>query len=308
MNRIERTVALAGALLFAATTACAAPNVFEGSASITGLKVEVIDLRPDDGVAAGFMGGKSVLSGNASWMTDVRGGFYDPLDYFEGTEVTQVNTKQAIKDVFGGPDFKFSVADNAASFGRQGGDYAAELAVQATSLVANGYTLAPTGHFSAEALVTTQSWVLKAGTEVRISGGLDLLIRNDASQFEGDLLSDHWNALQRASASAAFGLSVLGDATGVIVGPSEIARTVDTWLMAADEPFNQSRSEAFELVARNLGTTDVILNSRLLVSSRFTMASAIPEPSSWALMLAGLGLVSMVARRRQATPASSKAN
>lgn len=301
MNRIERAVALAGALLFAATTACAAPNVFEGSASITGLKVEVIDLRPDDGVAAGFLGGKSVLSGNASWMTNVIGGFYDPsLDYVESFEVTQVNTKQAIKDVFGGPDFKFNVADNAASFGRQGGDYAAELAVQATSLVTTEYALAPTGHFSAEALVTTQSWVLKAGTEVRISGGLDLLIRNDASQFEGDLLSGHWNASQRASATAAFGLSVLGDATGVIVGPSEIARTVDTWLMAANEPFDQSRSEAFELVARNLGTTDVILNSRLLVSSRFTMASAIPEPTTWALMLSGLALAGLSARRRQA--------
>lgn len=300
MNRIERTVALAGALLFAATSACAAPNVFEGSASITGLKVEVIDLRPDDGVAAGFMGGKSVLSGNASWMTNVIGAFYYPLDYIEGSQVAQVNTRQAIKDVFGGPDFKFNVPDNSASFGRQGGDYAAELAVQATSLVGNGFTAVPTGHFSAEALVTTQSWVLKAGTEVRISGGLGLMIRNDASQFEGDLLSGHWNALQRASASAAFGLSVLGDATGVIVGPSEISRTVDTWLMEANAPFDQSRSEAFELVARNLGTTDVILNSRLFVSSRFTMASAIPEPSTWALMFSGLALAGLSARRRQA--------
>lgn len=300
MIRIERSAALAASLLLLAGSAFAAPNLFEGRASITELKVEVTDLRPDDGIAAGFLAGKSVISGSASAASDVI--LYDtwPALLTDGGSVySSVKTNQAIKDVFGGPDFKFGLSDNAASFGRSGGEYTAELGVQASSLVEYSANYGPTGELISGVQISTQSWVLKPGTEVRISGFFDLLIRNDLSQVTDDLL-DRYGLNQQAQSGAYMSLSVVGDAVGVLVGPSVVSRMVDSGVLFIDQQIDQSLSESFELVARNTGNTDVILNSQLSFSTRYTAAVMVPEPSTWALMLSGLALAGLFARRRQA--------
>jgi PEP-CTERM motif len=300
MIRIERSAALAASLLLVAGSAFAAPNLFEGRASITDLKFEVTDLRPDDGVAAGFLAGKSRISGSASYAADmVVVDTWPGLFAQEGYVVSQVKTDQAIKDVSGGPDFKFGLSDNAASFGRSGGEYVAELGVRGSALLDNSFNYGPSAELIAGATITTQSWVLKPGTEVRISGIFDLLIRNDLSQATGGLL-DGLGTLQQASSGAFISLSVVGDAAGVLVGPSTVSRTVDSGVLFIDQQVDQSLNEGFELVARNTGNTDVILNSQLAFGTRYTAAVPVPEPSAWALMLAGVALAGLSARRRRA--------
>lgn len=300
MIRIERSAALAASLLLVAGSAFAAPNLFEGRASITDLQFEVTDLRPDDGVAAGFLAGKSLISGRASYAADmVVGDIWPGLFTQEGYVVSQVKTDQAIKGVFGGPDFKFGLPDNAASFGRNGGEYTAEVGVQASTLLENSFRYGPSAELIAGAQITTQSWVLKAGTEVRISGVFDLLIRNDLSQLSG-LSSGFHGPYQHASSGATMSLSVVGDATDVLIGPSAVSKYVDSGVLLIEEQIDQSLNESFELVARNTGTTDVILNSQLAFSTHYTAAVMVPEPSTWALMLSGLALAGLSTRRRQA--------
>lgn len=301
MIRIERSAALAASLFFAVTSTVAAPNLFEGKASITNLKVEVSDLRPDDGVAAGFLAGKSVISGGASYATDVFAvETWPDLITQDGYFVSQVTTNQAIKDVFGGPNFKFDLPDNTASFGRSGGEYKAELGVQASALLDHSYNYGPSAEVIAGAQITTQSWVLKPGTEVRISGVFDLMIRNDLSQVTG-ALRDAYGLQVQASSGAIMSLSVVGDATDVLIGPSSVSGQVVTDVLWIDQQFDQSLNESFELLARNTGNTDVIINSRLAFGGRFTAAGMVPEPSTWAMLLAGLALTGVFARRRHAT-------
>jgi PEP-CTERM motif len=141
--------------------------------------------------------------------------------------------------------------------------------------------------------------VLKPGTEVRISGIFDLLIRNDLSQVTGGLLGG-FGSLQQASSSAFMSLSVVGDDAGVLIGTSQVSRFVDSGVLSIDQQIDQSLNESFELVARNTGNSDVIINSQLSFGSRYTAAVMVPEPSTWALLLAGLGLMGVSARRRQA--------
>lgn len=300
MIRIERSAALAASLLLVAGSAFAAPNLFEGRASITDLKFEVTDLRPDDGVAAGFLAGKSRISGGATYAADMVAVDTWPMLFTqEGHVVSEVKTDQAIKDFFGGPDFKFGLPDNAASFGRNGGEYTAELGVQGSALLDNSFSYGPSAELVAGAQITTQSWVLKPGTEVRISGIFDLLIRNDLSQVTGDLLGG-FGSLQQASSGAFMSLSVVGDDAGVLIGTSQVSRFVDSGVLSIDQQIDQSLNESFELVARNTGNTDVIINSQLSFGSRYTAAAMVPEPSTWALLLSGLALAGLSARRRQA--------
>ncbi len=305
MIRFAQTTVLAAALLVATGSAHAAPNLFEAKASISNLKVEVIDLRPQDGVAAAFLPGKSAIKGEAEWSN----GFYlfdiwPTIQKDDGSVVVNVQTQQGLKDVIGGPDFQFSLPDSQASFGRSGGTYTASLAVQGLSLLENShFDSRPTGEFLAGATISTRSWVLKPGTEVRISGVFDLAMSNDLGQLTGDLGGySGWpfGPLQEASSGAFMSLSVVGDATGVIIGPSSASRLISSDVLLMSDKIDQSLIDGFVLVARNTGDADVILNSEIAFGSRFTVATAVPEPSTWALMLTGLGLMGVFARRRRA--------
>lgn len=305
MIRSTQRAARAAALSLVAASAHAAPNLFEAHAAITDLKFEVIDLRPDDGVAAAFLPGKNVIGGTAQWSTDVYAGSGWPWPVLEladsGSEVTKVSTRQSIKDAVGGPDFAFRLPDNQARFGRSAGEYTASLAIQGSSLLESGSYL-PNGDFSSVMSITTQSWVLKAGTEVRISGVFDLHMHNDVSQLTGDLggfEDSPFGPWQQALASANMSLSVVGGASGVIVGPSGASSLLDTGVLLLTDQIGNGRSDDFVLIARNTGDTDVLINSTFGMGSRLTVAGAVPEPSSVALLFVGMSFMAWYVRRRK---------
>lgn len=303
MIRFAPQAALAAALSAVAMSAQAAPNLFEGQASISELSIEVIDLRPDDGVAAAFVSGKHTLKGSTSTtlepFLDLMFGVIDP-----GYPLASTSTQQVIKQVIGGPDFQFRVPDAQTGFGRISGDYTVNVVAPLAEVLGPDFITYPQPGmgFDAGMSINTQSWVLKAGTEVRVSGVLDLSMRNDLTQlppyfFDGSLW---FFPNQYAKVDASLGFTVVGgNAADVFVGASSAHAGFNTGVLELSQQIDQSLSESFVLVARNLGTTDVVLNSSLGLSAQYLVATPpVPEPSSVALMFAGLGWMGWRLRRK----------
>lgn len=296
MTRFAPNALLTAALSAVALSAQAAPNLFEGQATISEMSIEVIDLRPDDGVIAAFLPGKHTLAGSTHTNLEP---YLDPWEGLidAGHPVASTTTQQALKQVIGGPDFQFRLPDAQTGFGRLSGDYTATVAVQGAELLGDPLMIG----FDAGMSVRTQSWVLKPGTEVRISGVFDLSMRNDLTQVTPDLLPDNdWFVpYQYADVGAHMTFSVVGgDPAGVFVGPSTASARLHTDVLEITQQIDQSQSDHFVLVARNLGTTDVVLNSDFGVNARFLASTPIPEPSSVALVFAGLGLMGSRLRRK----------
>lgn len=302
MIRFAPQVALATALSAVAMSAQAAPNLFEGQASISGLSIQVIDLRPDDGVAAAFVPGKHTLTGSTSLKSEP---YLYPGDgvIYEGDPIAGTTTNQALKNLIGGPDFQFRLPEAQASFGRTSGDYTVNVVAPVAEVLGPDFLTYPQlgRGFDAHMAINSQSWVLKAGTEVRISGVFDLSMLSDPTQlpsylFDGSLW---FFPYQYAKVDASLGFTVVGgDAANVFVGASSAHAGFNSDVVDLSEQIDQSLSESFVLVARNLGTSDVVLNSSLDLKAQYLVATPIPEPSSVALVFAGLGLMSWRLRRK----------
>lgn len=304
MIRFVPQAALVAALSVVAASAQAAPNLFEGQASISELSIEVIDLRPDDGVAAAFVSGKHTLTGSTRRTVEpILDPWFGVLD--DGYPLAGTSTQQGIKQLIGGPDFQFRVPDSQTGFGRTAGDYTANVVAPLDKVLGPDFITYPQPGMGVNAgmSIKTQSWVLKAGTEVHISGVIDLSMRNDLTQlppyfFDGSLW---FFPNQYAKVDASLGFTVVGgNAADVFVGASSAHAGFNTGVLELSQQIDESVSESFVLVARNLGTTDVVLNSSLGLSAQYLVATPIPEPSSAALVFAGLGLMGAFARRRQA--------
>ncbi len=302
MIRFAPQAVLVATLSVVVASAQAAPNLFEGQASISELSIEVIDLRPDDGVAAAFVSGKHTLTGSTSTTLEpFLAPSYGVVD--AGYPLAGTSTQQGIKQLIGGPDFQFRVPDSQTGFGRTVGDYTVNVVaplaeVLGPDLITNPQ---PGMGFDAGMSIKTQSWVLKAGTEVHISGVIDLSMRNDLTQlppyfFDGSLW---FFPYQYAKVDASLGFTVVGgNAVDVFVGASSAHAEFNTGVLELSQQIDESLSESFVLVARNLGTTDVVLNSSLDLKAQYLVATPIPEPSSVALVLAGLGFMGWRVRRR----------
>jgi len=65
-----------------------------------------------------------------------------------------------------------------------------------------------------------------------------------------------------------------------------------------DDLASDTDSQSFELVFRNLGTTDLQVSSNFHVSSVLRVVGVVPEPGSVALLVAGLGLMGWRTRHR----------
>ena len=297
MNRTVKQTVLGLACTFSAVTAQAAPNLFEGQASIRNLAVEVIDLRPEDGIAPAFVAGKHQVEGSAKWL---EGGFLHSGFGWEGDiEIASTQTQQGLKGIFGGADFQLQLPDGLATFGRTNGDYAAQISVNA-NVIGNDPHFDPGFTYRADMKISTQSWLLKPGTEVRISGKFDLSMLNDLTQLSPDSFPKIDFLWQQAELGATMNLRVVGGGDGVIVGPGSVSSNILTNVLPSNEALTGDRMQSFMLVARNTGNQDVTLQSDFSVRAKYQFAVPVPEPSTWALMLSGLALACLSARRRQA--------
>lgn len=290
----------------------------QSSAGITNLHFEYSDIRPDDGIAASL-----AIKSAQSISGFVTGGPSTATTSAGFSESSSVGSRGHLLD---NRAFDVALVNNEATFVKQAGSIVANLAVQASTFGKSTYDTTTTlglGEQTAGGGAFASRFddgrgialTLGAGTELKISGSLfsslslntdsvigltkghELLVsaNNDVSVSLGPSWETYWT-------------EDLRDVLGGGRYPSEriyqsVQRTVSPLGSGPDSAASASDSRTFEFVARNTRDTAVTiyLNASLSTSGEWRSANAapVPEPSTWAMLLAGLGLTGIFARRRQ---------
>lgn len=272
MNRIL------GRTLCALVWACSSPVHAEvtASAQASGLALSVVDLRPDDGTAPAisFVGGRSFLQSTAEFSglpgRDATLWGTGPFADLQATlTLGTVRTRVFVDDGGGSAPWSEAVLHaegdiaDAANTNR-----AFSSSVLSHRVIPGEANLFLSPHTQLEVTVTA---VLSAA---KTSGPFI-----DGDEFEV------------AVASATLGLS----------GPGfDNSQTASINLSIYDPAQSQSRTTTFSVFARN--NTDqpmpLYFHLRAAVDGRSTV-SAVPEPATWAMCAAGLGIVMLRRPRRR---------
>lgn len=285
--------------------------VIQASSGITNLRLEYSDLRPDDGIAASL----TIMSPRGTSAV-VTGGV------FGTSETSSMATRGHILD---GKSYEIALVNNEATFTKGAGSVVANLAVQASTIGKSTYVTTMEewgeqtvggGNFASRLEdVYGLALTLGAGTELKISGSLFSNLRLNTDSVVG--LTQGQEILVAASNSVSISLQPkdyfyedLRDVLGGGRYPFEeirqsVEQTVSPLGSGPDNAASASDSRSFEFVARNSRDTavTVYLFGRINSAAYWESANAnlpVPEPTTWALMLSGLGLAGLSARRRQA--------
>lgn len=280
-----KTLTLAATLATApAFAAVPASHNFSSRVSVTGMSYELIDLRPDDGIAAAatFIDGMSATSVELMY-----GGKFAGENHFTTTPLS--------------PSFSSHMAP--------GGSGAAAAAGMGTGLslfaMGSGSRL---GSKSRGALTAFEvsSWSTSHGLHVMLAPGTEM---RWTGSFEMQASADKWWG-SRWSQSAGAQLDIYHRAAG---DPDPVGQTFYVAAFANPHLGEQQSQESgsFTFSHVNTGTdwanyTAAVRASTLggynSLRAEIGGVAPIPEPSTYALMAAGLGAVGFVARRRKATP------
>lgn len=288
--------ALAFTAMFASQAAFAAgPIVATATVSVSNLQIQMTDFRPDDGIAAGG----TWQEAGTGWMTgyccNTAGHrYYDEIQY--GDRFIDVTPRALSR-----PSDIVSVnrtADGAqASFTLYGED---------APLIQYGGKWDPSSAPSAHVFYNGYGFRLSInpGTEITLTG----VSTADASM---NLLNDKANrrvvgVLDTAARFEMFpwdsrqGIEVLAKPESQSAFPGgSIAQTKSGQSLSGDSELHESGS--FTYVLRNTSQGVRTVGFDLYVRAYFTEYSLpVPEPTTWTLMLSGLALAGLSARRRQA--------
>lgn len=293
MNLINKPLLLA-TLGMVTLVPAQAGTVFSGNAQLSNLAISVVDLRPDDGIDAAMLATSphGLLAETTWWGRDNDG-------WMTSTKVLQTASvkRPASKSIFDGSPIDIELSSGQGSVSRSNNTLRAQLEVDTASvndplLTGNGTEL------SSRFEVSTGSWSLRPGTEVHVTGQLDASTQWDLSGLNTTI------SKYAGSSTAYIYFDSVGPApAGAFDGPVSNRAVVYTELYSNTNwspVTNETDSRSFELVFRNLGTTDMQVTSGFFVRSSLEVAGVVPEPSTWAMGLAGLGLMGAFARRRQA--------
>lgn len=290
--------------------------VIQGSVGINNVRYQVSDIRPEDGIAASLaIKSPQNTSGTVTGQiisTSTTRGEYDASVVSTGSHLLDTRT------------YEVALPNNEAVFVKQPDGILATLAVLPSTFGKSSYETQPDGWWSEPSIVGGGFFnsrfddgkgialTLGAGTELRISGELfsELHLNTDAvvGLTKGqDLLVTAGNSayvyLAREWDSGVDLSDVLVGNSGASLGQS-VERTVTPFGSGPDDAANAFERQSFELVARNTRDTSVTLYLYTSMYVGGTWGSAnlapVPEPSTWALVFAGLALMGVFARRRQA--------
>lgn len=290
--------------------------VIQGSVGVTHVRYQVSDIRPEDGIAASLaIKSPSNPSGTVTGRitsTSTTRGEYDESVVSTGSHLLDTRT------------YEVALPNNEAVFVKQPDGILATLAVLPSTFGKSSYETQTDGWWDEQTILGGGSFnsrfddgkgialTLGAGTELRISGELfsELHLNTDAvvGLTKGqDLLVTAGNSahvyLDREWDSGVDLSDVLVGNSGASLGQS-VKRTVTPFGSGPDDAANAFERQSFELVARNTRDTSVTvyLYTSMYVGGSWQSANfaPIPEPSTWALMLAGVAFAGLSARRRQA--------
>lgn len=318
-HRLILALSLAGLSSFAQATV-----VGQATASVSNYSFSVKDLAPADGITPSFTvrhpwsydtttsvlkytetasGGLNILESDNSY--DRRNGSTSfnlfnqkPLaaDLPSGdghVEINRSGLSAAVvlnSDDFIGADYQLS------RYGDWLNDYARAMMVGGTQV-------------KADASGGYERWVLSPGSEVTVSGTIRLQASVNAAALTGLTPGDEVLAAAMATAQPIFysnysiwdNVEIIKNLPGnnsyVVLKAQE--RASDALGSLGRDQAEALLEQSFSYTIRNLRDTEVDMYFGLSVMAR-AGAAPIPEPSSWAMLLAGVGLTGLFARRRQA--------
>lgn len=297
---------LARTALFAASLAAAAGPVFAdagGTATFGNLRVTLIDLNPNDGIAASitflpdtrkFYDGASVKGEAKSWID--QGSFAD------------VHDEKVLKTAaWGSANIGGAAHTDTASM--SGSVTASADGTGFNALSVTGSALATPGHLSyfygtANVPGTNlRNFTLSANTQVVFSVDAAMSVSTDVAAAPGELrFEQSW---------ARMGLYVSGLAgDGVTELVDDQWRSISVGLPGDAIPSGGSDSWSGVISSSfsNLSghsTGGGFWGYGAIEGGSYLMAAPVPEPATYGMLLGGLGLVGVVARRRRSKQACS---
>lgn len=292
---------IAAACLIAATSTVSANSY--GSISISNISVTLIDLDPADGIAASifflpdtvkYAGGayiEGVAQTGQAFGTDP-GNKYDSF-YRSGAWASSNVSKTVHSDL---------ATASASVTGSATGAGFTELSLSGSALSSSTQG----AYFLVEAkvpgaLFDEKEFVLSANTKVVFSFDAALSVNTNIGHVPGAANSESAMAevLLYTAGLAPDGVSLIEDLQG---------RKVDIAYQDGDPPGGAADSWSGVMSASFSNVSDASAEGVFgahAETTGFSVISAVPEPSTWGMLLAGLGMLGGVARRRRAAHPTS---
>lgn len=293
-------IALASVLAMSAQVAWAQATISSASAYISNLSYRLVDLDPDDGIAPGVVFGQNP----GSWIPpDITGHFsYGP-----------VNSSADGYEIRGNAPFRILETNplyTDRAIGYEGGQIKAiyaedKFGFEQTQIKEQGLSK------GAPQWVNPNEGLFKTGFQASFFMWTDYyLTPNTALIIEGDLVQN-----VQIDALALTNDPALLDALTGVRGHSEITFSVDNFSSTVDTDFvvddlggltttttlGAFASKFWSIERRNTSSGHQWNSLYFNFAGKTTAVGVVPEPSTWAMLLAGLGLTGVFARRRHAT-------
>jgi len=264
MKRIASAVALGSAALIA-TQATAATLTSQASADFRNVQLSVIDLTPNDGVAAGYT--VKQLGGNDN--LDVWGGTHYATDDLQEHRITDLSAF----------DFTAAQAQLQGNIKGAGGIGDLHSAISYTSAAGNAAAFA--------SINNRYEFTVQPHTSLTLSGQLLLSLTQSGPR-----------AYSWGRSSGLFDASFWQDGTHTCY--NSVTLTFNSSLTAPGTHAPISFNCTFTNDSNSAVTTDLYLSLETAVVNADPGApQPVPEPGSWLMLGSGLALLGAVARRRR---------
>lgn len=303
------------ALGFASSAFASGPLVVQASASISNLQINVSDFRPEDSIVA-----KATLisSGNGRVYTQCCDSYIDysfpilsprtewqRLEFQEDALINAAPKGVTLQSIGSG------------SAQRTSDGLRVDMAIDKTHFesvhIHHSRWSAATVYGEATASIDSFQLELAPGTQLELSGMtavnafVDMTQQSEQGDYQTAVLTEvHAETYMNVNpANGQTGIEFLAQPLGPeALAGGDIFQVKYSGRILSIDPTQLQESKSFTYVIRNNGlqsqTLQIGFGAKVWAEADHGGASLIPEPSSWAMLLSGVGLMGVFARRRQA--------
>lgn len=280
-----RSIALAAIVVSAAAPAFATTSA---TASLTGLSFQLIDLNPMDGIASSITFASGSGMGNYVYSAASANDYISGADNQSGSRSS--NNVGVDRSITNTTDYSAATSTVTASGGKP------------TSLVSTGFATAPAGagdaSYNANAASPQNAWW--GYSSFTLSGNTMLIVSGTSTVTASNSVGYTATGSESSSASTSAQLSGVGAAGSGNQSSSFSASASAPWWTG---PYTETSTSSFSLIFGNTTGGNITGTMALATSvngSANSSVAVVPEPETYAMMLAGLGAIGFMARRRRA--------